>query len=127
LVADNLSPLQRLTVECLEDARVDHLLLRHLPGLRPLLLALHPRPVEGACDPTQASCLRHRLAMLSRALLDPDHGYTGCGAAGLRTKVSRACWTARIQHPAMRDLALQHAHAPATKATSKPACFLTTR
>jgi len=44
--------------------------------LRPLLQALHPRPVEGACDPAVASCLRHRLAMLSRALLDPDHGYT---------------------------------------------------
>jgi nitric oxide reductase NorD protein len=76
LVADNLSPLQRLTIECLEDARIDHLLLRHYPGLRPLLRALHPRPVEGACDPAVASCLRHRLAMLSRALLDPDHGYT---------------------------------------------------
>jgi len=75
LVADNLSPLQRLTIECLEDARVDHLLLRHYPGLRPLLLAVHPRPVEGACDPLVSSCLRHRLVMLSRALLEPGHGY----------------------------------------------------
>jgi len=75
LVADNLSPLQRMTVECLEDARIDHLLLRHYPGLRPALLALHPRPVEGACNPELVSCLRHRLAMLSRALLDPQHGY----------------------------------------------------
>jgi nitric oxide reductase activation protein len=31
--------------------------------------------VENACDPETVSCLRHRLAMLSRALLDPDHGY----------------------------------------------------
>ncbi|MDE2416481.1 MAG: VWA domain-containing protein [Burkholderiales bacterium] len=75
LVADNLSPLQRMTVECLEDARIDHLLLRHYPGLRPALLTLHPRPVEGACKPEVVSCLRHRLAMLSRALLDPLHGY----------------------------------------------------
>lgn len=75
LVADNLSPLQRITVEYLEDARVDHLLLRHYPGLRPLLLALHPQPIEGACDPTVFSCLRHRLTILSRALLDPHHGY----------------------------------------------------
>jgi nitric oxide reductase NorD protein len=76
LVADNLSPLQRLTIECLEDARIDHLLLRRFPGLRPLLRALHPQPVEGACDPAVASCLRHRLAMLSRALLEPTPGYT---------------------------------------------------
>lgn len=75
LVADNLSPLQRLAIECLEDARVDHLLLLRYPGLRPLLLALHPRPTEGACDPAVASCLRHRLVMLSRALIDPGHGY----------------------------------------------------
>jgi nitric oxide reductase NorD protein len=38
-------------------------------------LALHPQPVEGACNPATHSCLRHRLAMLSRALLDPEHGY----------------------------------------------------
>ena len=74
-VADNLSPLQRLTVECFEDARIDHLVLRQYPGMQPLLLALHPRPVEGACDPDTASCLRHRLAMLSSALLHPAHGY----------------------------------------------------
>jgi hypothetical protein len=76
LVADNLSPLQRMAIECLEDARIDHLLLRHYPGLRPALLSLHPRPIEGACNAELISCLRHRLAMLSRALLDPQHGYT---------------------------------------------------
>lgn len=74
-VADNLSPLQRLAVECFEDSRIDHLTLRRYPGLRHALLALHPAPVEEACDPTQESCLRHRLACLSRALLDPAHAY----------------------------------------------------
>ena len=75
-IADNWSPLQRLAVEFLEDARIDRLLTREYPGLAPLLLALHPKPVEGACDPATTSCLRHRLAMLSRACLDADHGYT---------------------------------------------------
>ena len=32
---------------------------------------MHPKPAEDACDPETTSCLRHRLAMLSRALLDP--------------------------------------------------------
>ena len=75
LVADNLSPLQRMAVECFEDSRIDHLLLRRYPGLRRSLLALHPAPAEDACDAARESCLRHRLACLSRALLDPAHGY----------------------------------------------------
>ena len=109
LVADNLSPLQRLTIECLEDARVDHLLLRHYPGLRPLLLTLHPRPVEGACDPLVASCLRHRLAMLSYALMDSAHGY---GDAALNDCV--ATFHALMDGTdsstqAMQILAIQHA------------------
>ena len=41
-----------------------------------VLLALHPTPVQGACDEQTTSCLRHRLAMLSRACLDAAHGYT---------------------------------------------------
>jgi nitric oxide reductase NorD protein len=74
-VADNLSPLQRLAVECFEDSRIDHLVLRRYPGLRRALLALHPTPAEDACDGERESCLRHRLACLSRALLDPAHPY----------------------------------------------------
>ncbi|HHA19903.1 MAG TPA: VWA domain-containing protein, partial [Methylophaga sp.] len=53
-----------------------YLAIQQYPGLRQLFIKLHPRPVEGACDPETQSCLRHRLAMLSLALLDPDHGYT---------------------------------------------------
>lgn len=74
-IADNWSPMQRLAVECLEDSRIDLLLCREYPGLRPLLHALHPQPQEDACDGLRVSCLRHRLAMLSRALLDARHGY----------------------------------------------------
>ncbi|MDP1606502.1 MAG: VWA domain-containing protein [Rhodocyclaceae bacterium] len=74
-IADNWSPFQRMAVEFFEDCRVETLLIREYPGLRRLFLALHPHPVEGACDPETTSCLRHRLAMLSRAFLDPAHGY----------------------------------------------------
>ncbi len=75
-VADNWSPFQRMAVEFFEDCRVETLLVREYPGLRRLFLALHPKPLVTACDPETTSCLRHRMAMLSRALLDPDHGYT---------------------------------------------------
>ncbi len=73
--ADNLSPFQRMAIEFFEDSRVEYLSMREYPGLRRIFLALHPKPAETACDPETTSCLRHRLAMLSRALLDPDHGY----------------------------------------------------
>jgi len=76
IIADNYSPFQRMAVEFIEDARVEHLAIQQYPGLRQLFIKLHPRPVQGACDPETQSCLRHRIAMLSLALLDPDHGYT---------------------------------------------------
>jgi nitric oxide reductase NorD protein len=75
MFADNYSPMQRLAIEICEDSRIETLILRQYPGLRRTFLALHPTPVEGACDPQTTSCLRHRLAMWSRALLDPEHGY----------------------------------------------------
>lgn len=75
IFADNYSPFQRLAIECLEDCRVEYLAMREYPGLRRLFLALHPVPVEDACDPERQSAVRHRLAMLSRAILDSDHGY----------------------------------------------------
>ena len=74
-VADNWSPLQRMAVELFEDCRIEILLVREYPGLRRIFLALHPRPREDGCDAENTSCLRHRLAMLSRALLDPAHAY----------------------------------------------------
>ena len=76
IIADNYSPFQRMAVEFVEDARVEYLAIQQYPGLRQLFIKLHPRPIEGACDPETQSCLRHRLAMLSLALLDPEHGYT---------------------------------------------------
>ncbi len=90
-VADNWSPFQRMAVEFFEDCRIETLLIREYPGLRKLFLALHPKPVEDACDPETTSCLRHRMAMLSRALLDPHHGY---GDADLLDYVQ--CFHARM-------------------------------
>lgn len=76
IIADNYSPFQRMAVDFFEDCRVETLLIHEYPGLRRIFLALHPFPDETECDPETTSCLRHRLAMLSRALLDPQHSYT---------------------------------------------------
>ncbi len=73
-LADNFSPFQHIAIECFEDARVEHLAMQRYPGLRALWKSLHPVPVEDAC-PDGWSCVRHLLAMQSRALLDPDHPY----------------------------------------------------
>lgn len=75
IFADNFSPFQRMAVEFLEDSRVEYLVMREYPGLRHLFSALHPIPAEDACDPELESGVRHRLAMLSRAILDPQHPY----------------------------------------------------
>ena len=75
IFADNFSPFQRLAIEVLEDCRVEALAMREFPGLRHLWKGLHPRPIEGDCDSAVESCIRHRLTMLSYAILDPGHGY----------------------------------------------------
>jgi hypothetical protein len=86
IFADNFSPFQRVAIETFEDARVETLAMREYPGLRRLWLALHPVPAEDACDPENESCIRHRLAMLSHALLNPEHGYRN---ADIRDFVTR--------------------------------------
>lgn len=73
-LADNYSQFQQLFVETFEDSRVEALVMRQYPGLRRLFMALHPTPEENAC-PENHSPVRHKLAMLSRALLDPQHPY----------------------------------------------------
>ncbi len=72
--ADNFSPFQHAAAEMFEDARIEWLAIREWPGLRRLWLSLHPRPVEDAC-PEGWCDVYHRLAMFSRAMLDPAHGY----------------------------------------------------
>lgn len=73
--ADNYSQFQQLFIEVFEDARVEHLAMQRFPGLRQLWQALHPIPRELGC-PDGYSPVRHKMAMLSRALLDPNHTYT---------------------------------------------------
>ncbi|MFZ3016986.1 MAG: VWA domain-containing protein [Gallionella sp.] len=75
VVADNISPFQRMAVEFFEDTRVEYLAMKEYPGLRRLFMALHPVPIEDACDPDKQSAVRHRLAMVSRAMLDPGCTY----------------------------------------------------
>ena len=127
-IADNWSPFQRMAVEFFEDCRIETLLMREYPGLRRIFLALHPKPVESACDPETTSCLRHRLAMLSRALLDPDHGYADPRPARLRRALPCTAGRGRIQHraksPTWRSPTSPE---PAARATSSPRCISTTR
>ncbi len=75
IFADNYSPFQRIAIEMFEDCRVETLAMREYPGLRRLWQALHPFPGEDDCDPEKESCIRHRLAMFSWAVLNPDHPY----------------------------------------------------
>lgn len=111
LVADNWSPFQRLAVEFLEDARVDALACRLYPGLRRILLALHPRPVPGDCDAETTSCLRHRLATLSRALLEAPDAATAPALPDAAMQATAAGFHALLAHgdgstAAVADLAL---------------------
>ena len=75
IFADNFSPFQRVAAETFEDTRVEYLAMRLYPGLRHLFQALHPKPGEFDCNPKVESCIRHRLAMFSLAVLDSDHPY----------------------------------------------------
>lgn len=75
IFADNFSPFQRIAAEMFEDCRVDTLAMHAYPGLRHILQSLHPMPIEDGCDPTVESCIRHRLAMFSYAIMDPEHPY----------------------------------------------------
>lgn len=75
VIADNFSPQQRMAIERLEDSRVEYLAMQEYQGLRRIFTALHPRPEEFACHSPTESCLRHRLAMLSYAILNPAHTY----------------------------------------------------
>ncbi|HEY8887787.1 MAG TPA: VWA domain-containing protein [Gallionella sp.] len=75
IFADNMSPFQRMAAEFFEDSRVEYLAIREYPGLRHIFMALHPIPDEDACDPEKESGVRHRLTMLSRAILDVHHPY----------------------------------------------------
>lgn len=77
MIVDNWSPFQRASVEVFEDSRVDYLACQKYPGLRKLFLALHPIPKEEdlQLEEQGISVFRLRLAMVSRAVLDPNYIY----------------------------------------------------
>jgi len=77
MIVDNWSPFQRASVEVFEDSRVDYLACQRYPGLRKLFLALHPIPKEAdlQLEEQGMSVFLLRLAMVSRAILDPDYKY----------------------------------------------------
>ncbi|WP_167631768.1 nitric oxide reductase activation protein NorD [Mariprofundus ferrooxydans] len=75
MVVDNWSPFQRIAVEVFEDSRVEYLAMQRYPGLRKLFLALHPVPNEADLQLQDRSLINLRLAMVSRAILDPDYSY----------------------------------------------------
>ena len=108
IFADNYSPFQRMAIEFFEDARVDALAMREYPGLRRLFTALHPAPVEGACNPATHSCLRHRLAMMSRALLDPAHGYQNAKLNEFAARFSALLTQGESSTPEIAGLALSY-------------------
>ncbi len=72
MIVDNWSPFQRVAVETFEDSRVDYLAIKEFPGLRKLFLALHPVPNEDDLQLEDKSLIRLKLALVSRAILDPD-------------------------------------------------------
>jgi len=75
MIVDNWSPFQRLGVEIFEDCRVDYLTMQRYPGMKRLFLALHPIPDESLLEDKEASGIRIMLAMVSRAMLDPEYQF----------------------------------------------------
>jgi hypothetical protein len=90
-IADNWSPFQRMAVEFFEDAGSTCCCAR-VP--RPAAHLPRPASVPGAagCDPETTSCLRHRLAMLSRAMLDPQPRLYATLCCSSSPRASTRCW-----------------------------------
>ncbi|MEF8752443.1 MAG: VWA domain-containing protein [Accumulibacter sp.] len=125
LFADNLSPMQRLAVETFEDSRIDTLIVRRYPGMRRIFGALHPRPVAGACDPQRFSCLRHRLVMLSRALLDGEHGDSDGDLREFVARFRQALADGEASSLAMSELALAYVARTRRQSDQLPELYFT--
>ncbi|NVN85025.1 MAG: VWA domain-containing protein [Rhodopseudomonas sp.] len=82
-----LKPLQLALVTLIEDARVETLAMRQLPGLRRLWAPYH------VAQPNGAATAPMLLARLARALFDPAHpdddGFVGKGRAMFQAAQSR--------------------------------------
>ena len=129
IFGDNYSPFQRLAIEFFEDARVETLAMRIYPGLRRFFIALHPSPQEGACHSATHSCLRHRLAMLSRALLDapqtPTHGYRDAGLNDFVRRFHDVMDQGESSTQEIAGLALSYVAKTRLQSDQRPATFFT--
>ncbi len=106
MVVDNWSPFQRLGVEIFEDCRVDYLAMQRYPGLKPLFLALHPIPDESLLDDPEVSAIRIKLAMVSRAMLDPDYKYDNTDIREFADRFRAAMAEGESNSPEMSRLGL---------------------
>jgi nitric oxide reductase NorD protein len=106
MVVDNWSPFQRLGVEIFEDCRVDFLAMQRYPGLRRILLALHPVPDESMLANQEASTIRIRLAVLSRAILDADYTYDNADIREFAERFHATMAEGESSSPTMADLGL---------------------
>jgi hypothetical protein len=106
MVVDNWSPFQRLGVEVFEDCRVDHLSMQRYPGLKRLFLALHPIPDEGLLNSAEASTIRIKLAMVSRAMLDPEYVYENADIREFAGRFHEAMAAGESNSPEMANLGL---------------------
>ena len=106
IFGDNYSPFQRMAIEFFEDARVEYLAMREYPGLRRIFMALHPTPVEDACDPEKESAIRHRIAMISRAMLDKHHPYKNPDVIEFARRFHAAMQQGESSTQQMADLAV---------------------
>lgn len=106
IFADNYSPFQRMAIEFFEDSRVECLAMREYPGLRRIFMALHPTPAEDACDPQKESAIRHRIAMISRAMLDKNHPYKNPDVIEFARRFHAAMQQGESNTQQMADLAV---------------------
>ncbi len=121
-VADNWSPAQRLAVEWFEDARIDRLLLQRWPGLRAPMLALLPPVAEGACDEAHFACLRHRLAVFNRAVLDARFAVQDARLQGF-VREFEAAMQAKANTSTMAELALRFVARTRRQSDQQPSVF----
>lgn len=121
--ADNFSPLQRLAIEFIEDARIDYLAMKRYPGLAKIFLSLHPIPIEGACSPETHSCIRHRLAMLSRAIIDPQHEYRDPDVLAFSQKIRAQLETNEMDTEQVINLALSYVAKTRIQSDQLPSTF----
>lgn len=106
MVIDNWSPFQRLGVEVFEDCRVDYLAIQRYPGLKKLFLSLHPIPDESLLESQEASTIRIKLAMVSRAMLDPDYNYENADIREFADRFHAAMAQGESSSPDMASIAL---------------------